>query len=275
MKILVTGANGYLGQGIVKAILDKGNEVIAADFKIGNIDNRAKRIECDLFNIENPYNYFDKPEVVLHLAWRDGFVHYSDAHIQDLDRHYLFIKKMIESGVKQIAVMGSMHEIGFFEGSIDENTPCHPVTPYGIAKNALRELTLMLCKKYGVKFQWLRGYYIVGNSKYGSSIFSKITAAVQDGKEKFPFTMGQNQYDFIDYKDFATKVATSICQSDILGIIEICSGRPEKLADRVERFIKENNYNIMLEYGAFPDRQYDSKAIWGNSTKIDKIMENK
>ena len=33
MKILVTGANGYLGSGIVKAILDSGNEVVAADFK--------------------------------------------------------------------------------------------------------------------------------------------------------------------------------------------------------------------------------------------------
>ncbi len=36
MKILVTSANGYLGQGIVKAILDSGNEVIAIDFKINN-----------------------------------------------------------------------------------------------------------------------------------------------------------------------------------------------------------------------------------------------
>lgn len=34
MKILVTGANGYLGQGIVKAILDTGNDVIAVDFKV-------------------------------------------------------------------------------------------------------------------------------------------------------------------------------------------------------------------------------------------------
>lgn len=33
MKILVTGANGYLGSGIVKAILDSGNEVVTADFK--------------------------------------------------------------------------------------------------------------------------------------------------------------------------------------------------------------------------------------------------
>lgn len=34
MKILITGANGYLGQGIVKAIIETGNEVIATDFKL-------------------------------------------------------------------------------------------------------------------------------------------------------------------------------------------------------------------------------------------------
>ena len=32
MKILVTGANGYLGQGIVKEILNSGHDVIAVDF---------------------------------------------------------------------------------------------------------------------------------------------------------------------------------------------------------------------------------------------------
>lgn len=41
---------------------------------------------------------------------------------------------------------------------------------------------------------------------------------------------------------------------------------------RVERFIKQNGYDIELEYGAFPDRPYDSKAVWGNSAKIEKIM---
>jgi len=84
--------------------------------------------------------------------------------------------------------------------------------------------------------------------------------------------MGQNQYDFIDYEDFAKQVAAAVGQDNILGIIEICSGKPEKLADRVERFIKENNYNIKLKYGAFPDRPYDSKAIWGNSNKIERIL---
>lgn len=275
MKILVTGANGYLGQGIVKEILDSGNEVIASDFKDDYVDDRAKKVSCNIFEIENPYEYFGKPDALLHLAWRDGFVHYSNAHIDDLPLHYAFIKRMAESGCKHIAAMGSMHEIGFYEGSINENTPCHPTTLYGIGKNALRDLMQIICKQNKCVFQWLRGYYIVGNSKYGSSIFSKITLAVEEGKKEFPFTLGQNQYDFVDYSEFCKQVAAVVEQNQEQGIINICSGRPEKLADRVERFIKENNYDIVLQYGMFPDRPYDSKAIWGDNSKIKKIMENK
>ena len=272
MKILITGANGYLGQGIVQSILDNGHNVVAADFAIQNINKHVEAVECNLFDLDSPYQYFGMPDVLLHLAWRDGFVHYSDSHICDLPKHYMFIKKMLESGLKKISVMGSMHEIGFFEGSISEETPCHPVTSYGIAKNTLRDLTQMLAKQNNAIFQWLRGYYIVGNSKAGCSIFSKIAVAAETGSKEFPFTMGQNQYDFLNYEDFCKQVAAAVGQNDINGIINICSGKPEKLADRVERFINENNYSIHLKYGAFPDRPYDSKAIWGNSDKIERIL---
>lgn len=273
MKILVTGANGYLGQGVVKTLLDMGHEVVAADFKTKNVDDRACKISCNLFDIENPFSYFGEPDVLLHLAWRDGFIHYTDAHIIDLPKHYMFIKNIVNGGIEQIAVMGSMHEIGFYEGSISENTPCHPTTPYGIGKNALRDLTQMVCSQKNIVFQWLRGFYIVSNTRYGSSIFSKIAEAAYEGKKEFPFTLGQNQYDFIDYNDFCFQVAATVTQKHEQGIINICSGRPEKLADRVERYIKDNNFNISLQYGAFPDRPYDSKALWGNNEKITKIIK--
>ena len=92
MKILVTGANGYLGQGVVKAILDKGQDVVATDFAVENVDSRAKKVACNIFTLENPYEYLGKPDVLLHMAWRDGFKHYSSAHIEDLPKHYAFIK---------------------------------------------------------------------------------------------------------------------------------------------------------------------------------------
>lgn len=273
-RIMVTGANGYLGQGIVKALLDRGNEVVATDFNVTDIDERATKMACNLFEIDDPYNYFGKPDVLLHLAWRDGFVHYSEAHLHDLPKHYDFLQRIMNSEIKSIAVMGSMHEIGFYEGSIDENTPCRPESFYGIAKNALREVTAIMAKQNNKTFQWLRGFYIVGNSKHGSSIFSKISVAAENGKKEFPFTMGLNQFDFLDYEVFCEYVAATVTQNEVNGIINICSGRPEKLSDRVERFIKENNYNIKLKYGEFPDRPYDSKAIWGNDAKIKRIIND-
>lgn len=274
MKVLVTGANGYLGQGVVKSILDRNEEVVATDLNCGCVDDRATAVECNLFDIEEPYEYFGRPDVLLHLAWRDGFIHNSDAHLVDLPKHFSFIRKMLKGELRRIVGMGSMHEIGFYDGCINESTPCHPMSMYGIGKNALRDSVVLLANQYSIPYQWLRGYYIVGNSKYGNSIFSKITTAEFEGKEVFPFTLGQNQYDFLDYTEFCNQVAAAVIQDKITGIINICSGKPEKLSDRVERFIRENNYRIKLKYGAFPDRPYDSKAVWGNNLKIQTILEN-
>jgi len=182
---------------------------------------------------------------------------------------------MIEGGVNQVVVMGSMHEVGFYEGSINENTPCNPQSLYGISKNALRRIVELECVKKKIVFQWLRGFYIVGNTEDGCSIFSKIVQAAHRGQKEFPFTMGQNQFDFLDYDVFCQEVADTVEQTEVNGIINICSGRPEKLADRVEKFIKENGFDIVLNYGAFPDRSYDSKAIWGDDFKIRMIEKMK
>lgn len=272
MKYLITGANGYLGQGVVKALLDNGQEVIATDFSTENVDIRARKIESNVFNSENPMDEFGYPDILVHMAWRDGFQHFSSAHFEDLPKHIEFLEKMTAAGIKKVVIMGSMHEIGFFEGSIDEFTSCNPMNYYGIAKNALREAAQIICRKHDVLFQWLRAYYIVGNSRFGSSIFSKITEAVMAGKKEFPFTMGQNQYDFLDYDLFCEYIARTVIQDNVDGVINICKGYPEKLADRVERFIEENNYDIKLKYGAFPDRPYDAKAVWGNDRKLKMIL---
>lgn len=273
MNVLVTGANGYLGQGIVQTLLDNGIGVTAADIATDRVDARAKRVDCDLFALNDPFAYLGEPDVVLHLAWRDGFVHNAPSHIDQLSAHCGFIRRLAEAGAKRIAVMGTMHEVGFFEGSIDETTPCAPMNCYGIAKNALRGYVEWLHTATPFAYQWLRGYYIVGHSEYGRSIFSKITAAVRAGQTEFPFTMGLNQYDFIDYPDFCHQVAAAVMQDKVDGIINICSGRPEKLSDRVERFIRENGYSIKLRYGAFPDRPYDAKAVWGSDQKIAAILQ--
>jgi len=273
MKILVTGANGYIGQGVVSRLLDDGHDVIATDISLEKTDERARRQEANIFEIDNPYEYFGEPNVVLHLAWRDGFKHSSYSHIEDLSKHFHFLRKLMEAGLKRVCVLGSMHEIGFYEGCIDETTPTNPLSLYGISKDALRNMVKLLCSENGTCFQWIRGYYIVGNVSSGCSIFSKIAQAAEVGSKSFPFTMGENQFDFLDYNEFSNQVAAVVEQDKINGIINCCSGRPMKLSARVEQFIEENKFDIELQYGAFPDRPYDSKAVWGDDSKIRRIME--
>lgn len=49
-------------------------------------------------------------------------------------------------------------------------------------------------------------------------------------------------------------------------------GKPETLANKVEEFIFEHGFKIKPEYGAFPDRPYDSPGVWGDAQKINEIM---
>lgn len=276
MKILVTGANGYIGSKVVKALCDNNVEVIATDFNDNNIDKRANFIKADIFsNNDNWYSYFSSPDVCIHLAWRDGFVHNSKHHMEDLSSHYKFMCNLIDNGLKQIACMGTMHEVGYHEGSVDENTSCSPLSLYGVAKNALRKAIEIYASSKNVKFQWLRAYYIFGDDLYGNSIFCKIRQAVKDGKELFPFTTGKNEYDFIHVDDLAKQISMCIMQDKVLGIINVCSGKPISLAKQIEWYISNNNLPIKLDYGKFPDRPYDSPCIYGDNKKIKEILGGK
>ena len=274
MRILVTGANGYIGRHVVKSLIDKNNEVIACDVVTEDVDVRADRRNLNLFELPegNVFEQLGSPDVCLHMAWRNGFVHNSPTQMGDLSAHYKFLTALIDGGLKQLAVMGSMHEVGYWEGAIDENTPCNPLSMYSIAKDSLRRAMQLYTKQKEVIFQWLRGYYVLGDDKHNNSIFCKLLLAAEEGKKTFPFTSGKNKYDFITVNELADQISATVMQKEVAGIINCCSGNPVSLADRVEQFIKDNNLKIKLDYGAFPDRPYDSPCIYGDATKINQIL---
>lgn len=272
-KVLVTGAGGYIGRHVVNALLELGQDVYAADFSPRGIDERATYVSEPIFSHEpDIYERLGKPDVCIHLAWKDGFVHNSRAHMEQLSNHITFLNDMIDGGLPSLSVMGTMHEVGYWEGAITADSPCNPLSQYGIAKNALRQSLLLYAKDKQTAVHWLRAYYITGDDARGNSIFAKITKAAQEGKKEFPFTSGKNLYDFIDVDELARQIAVASLQTEYTGAINCCTGNPRSLADRVEDYIKEHNFDIKLNYGAFPDRPYDSPGTWGDAEIIQKIM---
>ena len=272
-KVWVTGAGGYIGQHVVTALCDFGAEVTGVGRHLESLDPRAKIIKRDIFDGDKDiFVSLGSPDVCIHMAWNDGFVHNSDAHMGNLSAHYRFIRDMTDGGLKQLAVMGTMHEVGYWEGAIDENTPCNPISMYGIAKDALRRSTFLMLQDKDVCLQWLRAYYIYGDDTRAVSIFGKILQAAQSGQTHFPFTTGKNLYDFIHVDELAKQIAAAAMQTEVDGIINCCSGTPMSLAEKIESYIKEHELNITLDYGRYPDRPYDSPGVWGNAEKINLIM---
>lgn len=270
MKVCVTGANGYIGYHVVQALLKRKVEVIAWSYTEDRLPKGVEILTGDIFQATT----FPKCDALIHLAWRDGFKHNAPSHALDLSSHIAFLRGMMTAGCQQIAVMGSMHEVGYHEGMLTETTPCHPTTLYAIAKHSLRLLLSKLIEaEYpDCVFQWLRAFYIFGDDLHNHSVFTKMLQAEAKRKSEFPFVTGNNAYDFTDVHLLGDMIAATICQQKVTGIIHCCTGKPESLRERAEGFIRENHLRLKLKVGAFPDRPYDSPCLYGDPTKIQAIL---
>ena len=276
-NILVTGANGYIGSHITSELIKKDSfNVIATDFNSNNVDKKATFIKCDILNEaqnENLYEKLNKPNIILHLAWKDGFNHNSINHIKDLSSHFLFLKNLIDKGSKHVALAGSFREYGKCKGKVSESHLSNGDNLYALAKSSLYKALEIYFKNENIVLQNLRFFTPYGDDEKNNSILSKILTWEKEGKKSFPFTEGREQYDYIHIDELTKQVIATISQNKINGIINICSGYPTSLKEMVEKFLKENNLKIKPEYGAFKTREYDSSIIFGDKEKITKILE--
>lgn len=277
MRVTVTGAGGYVGRHVVRALVEFGHEVVAIGrdtYSAGDMIDGVDYRSMDIFDEGvHTFERIGSPDVCIHLAWEAGFNHQDPSHIGNALKHYRFVERLISGGLKHIAVAGSMHEIGYHVGEVDAQTPTNPLNPYGVAKNFLRQALSLLCEKHGIDWKWLRMYYIVGDDTRNNSIFAKLLAAEAENKPTFPLNSGEMLYDFIEVGRLGRQIALVSTQEAYRGVINCCSGQPVALRTAVERFIADRQLSIRPEYNKFPRRPYDSYAIWGNADVV-RILED-
>ncbi|BDI21631.1 NAD(P)-dependent oxidoreductase [Herbiconiux sp. L3-i23] len=274
--VVVTGAGGYVGRHVVSAVADLGYRAVALARRVdgADLDERAEVVEADVLGADFDVTTLEPVEeiaAVIHLAWEDGFVHNSPSHMSNLSAHYRFLTGLADQGIARVAALGTMHEVGYWEGAVTAGTPTDPINLYGVAKDALRRSSTLAIGDRA-DYVWLRAFYILGDDRRNRSIFAKLLEAAERGETTFPFTTGRTLYDFIDVRELGQQIALAATTAGVTGVVNVCSGQPQTLAARVEQFIVDNDLDMTLQYGAFPDRPYDSPGIWGDATQITALM---
>lgn len=281
MKILVTGATGFIGNHLINELLkDSNNEIIATSRNIEKAKKydwylKVKYIPYDLDNKEelNLFEYFNKPDRVIHLAW-DGLPNYNDLiHIEkNIFTNYNFIKNLVVNGLKDISITGTCFEYGIIDGCLSEDLQTNPSNSYAIAKDSLRKFIQELNKQYELNYKWVRLFYMYGEGQSEKSLIALLDKAIQNGEKEFNMSGGEQLRDYLPIEKVAEYISKVSIQNKIQGIINCCSGRAISIRKLVENYLDEKNYKMKLNLGYYPYLNYEPMAFWGDNTKLQEVL---
>ena len=281
-NILVTGATGFIGNYVIKQLLINNEFGIIATSRNKEHAlkqdwfNNVKYVEYDLNDKkDNLFDYFNKPDLLIHLAW-EGLPNYdSEIHIEkNLINHYTFIKSLINDGLKEINCIGTCFEYGLQNGCLSEDLSTIPNTTYGLAKDSLRKFLEDLNKKKIFEYKWIRLFYMYGKGQASNSLLSLVEQSIKNNDAQFNMSQGEQLRDYLPIEDIAKYIIMISLQNKINGIINCASGKPISIRSLVESYLKEKKSHIELNLGYYDYAKYEPIAFWANIKKLNTIKNN-
>ncbi len=282
MKILVTGASGFIGPYVIAELLEKGHQVVATSLhpekaRAFEWFNKVsyKPFDISLFDDTiDHYAFFERPDILIHLAW-EGLPNYKQAfHLErNLPAHSAFLANLFRNGLKDLTVTGTCFEYGMQEGCLREDMAVFPANPYAMAKNELRKNIEAMIKGSGISFKWVRLFYMYGAGQSPGSLLSQLDKALDEGAEVFNMSGGEQERDFLPATEVASCLAAIATQKAISGIINCCSGVPVKVRELVEEHLAKKGKRIKLNLGYYPYPDYEPMRFWGDRTLLNQIMK--
>ena len=277
MRILITGASGFIGSNLISALLNQNHEVFAivrSKEKIINYDwsNKVKFIIKDLIGFEKADLKNINPDLIYHLAW-SNLPNYEDpVHIEkNLPEQISFLRMVAESGLKKIIVAGSCLEYGLKEGLLNEEDPLQPTTFYGLAKISVLSMLKFFKHEFNLDFLWFRIFYVYGDNQNQRSLYPSLIRAIQNGESVFKMSHGNQMRDFIHINDVIKYFLYPLSNINMSGVFNISSGRSIKVKDFVNNIINSYGSDIKIEFDHYDVPSYEPMNFWGDNMKIKEL----
>jgi UDP-glucuronate 4-epimerase len=220
MKILVTGAAGFVGSSLVERALRDGHSVVGIDaltdyYDVALKETNLQRIASANFTLvrEDINNVdlsalFDGVDVVFHQAgqpgvrksWGKDFATYTTQNILATQKLLEQAKKSPELKRFVYASSSSIYGNAASYPTLETDRP-EPISPYGVSKLAAEHLCTLYGKNFGVPTTSLRYFTVFGPRQRPDMAFTRFLQAALNGTEITVFGTGEQIRDFTYIQD--------------------------------------------------------------------------
>lgn len=278
MKVLVTGATGFIGRHVIPLLLEQGYKVTAVardEMRARGFAwfNRVRFIACDVHQLPGDLlKLFRKQDAVVHLAW-PGLPNYKEQfHFEEtLPAEYDFLKSLVEGGMRHLLVTGTCFEYGLLSGCLSEDLPTQPANPYALAKDTLRKYMEALQQEHPFTFQWARLFYMYGEGQNPDSLLAQLDCAIDNGEPAFNMSGGEQLRDYLSVEEVARRLILLLMYPKCDGVINVCSGKPMSVRCLVDQHLVKRAAEIRLNIGHYSYPDYEPMEFWGDPTKFNRM----
>lgn len=267
--VLLTGATGFVGRQVHKALVARGVGVRAV-IREGSEARLAAPAEAivttpDLFAMDAAWwaQGCAGADTVVHAAWfaEPGNYLHSTKNQDCLTGTMALARGAIDAGVSRFVGIGSCFEYDVGAGPLSIRTRLAPQTPYATAKADTFRALAQLLPSRRVGFAWCRLFYLYGEGEDERRLVPYLRRQLAAG-EPAKLTSGTQVRDFIDVKEAAALIA-DIALGDATGPVNVCSGIALTVRELAERIADEYGRRHLLLFGARPDNAFDPPRVVG------------
>jgi nucleoside-diphosphate-sugar epimerase len=257
MRVVVTGAAGFIGSHLSERLLAAGHEVVGIDcfsdyyervLKEQNLEmsrshDRFHFEEIDLVDADLP-PLLEGAGVVYHLAGQPGvrpsWGNQFDRYVRD---NVIATQRLLEglkgAPIKRLVFAGSSSVYGDAEMfPTKESALPRPVSPYGVTKLAAEHLTHLYTRNFAIPAVSVRYFTVYGPRQRPDMAFSRFMQALTDGEEIEVFGDGEQTREFTYVSD-AVEGTIRASTADVVGQVFNLGGGSRATVNQVLATLEE------------------------------------
>jgi len=269
VKVLVTGAAGFIGSHVARQLVREGHEVHALArpqtdlWRLEDIRDSLHFMKGDLLDssfIPQPSSF----DMCIHLAWyvEPGKYLHSTLNKDWIEASLRLARNLRDAGCRRFVAAGTCFEYATTDPPQRESTPTAPSTLYVQSKlDLLRALPTV-----AIEFAWVRFFYQYGQYEDPRRLVPLVINSLREGQQAKVVT-GDRLRDYLHVEDVASAVC-AVAQSNLAGAVNIGSGvrltghdivlTIGQLLDRVD----------LIRFGAYPYSPTEPMHILADNTKL-------